>query len=61
MLVSVPVNGNKRGAKHTFPSAYWDHPFPAERAVQAIPVFKRPNAIFRQKTYNTHGISIEAY
>jgi hypothetical protein len=46
MLVSVPVNGNKRGAVDTFLSAYRNHPFPAERTVKAVLVFKYPNVFF---------------
>jgi hypothetical protein len=47
MLVSIPVNGNKSGAVDTFPRACRDHPFPAERTVQAVPVLEYPNAFFR--------------
>jgi hypothetical protein len=55
VLVSVPVNGNKSRAGDTFPRTYRDHlPF-AERTVQAVPVLKHPDTVFRQKTYNTHG------
>jgi hypothetical protein len=47
MAVSIPVNGNKSRARDTFLCAYRDLPFPAERAVQAVPVLKYPNAFFR--------------
>jgi hypothetical protein len=54
MPVSVPVNGNKRGAEDTFPRPYGNYLPPAKRAVKAIPVFKYPDFLFRQKPYNTH-------
>jgi hypothetical protein len=47
MLVSVPINGDKSGAGDTFPLAYRDHPPPAERAVQTVPVLKYPDTVFR--------------
>jgi hypothetical protein len=45
MLVSIPVNGNKGRASDTFTGPHGDLPFPAERTVQAVPVFKYPDIV----------------